>query len=84
MQTIQIRERTSTDGTLTLRVPLGRPDTEFDVVVVVQPKAATNGTPTTPSTADRWAAIDAFRERLAASGRDFGDSVQDIREDRDR
>jgi hypothetical protein len=39
MQTIQTRERTGTDGTLTVRVPLGQPDTEFDVVLVVQPKA---------------------------------------------
>lgn len=31
-----------------------------------------------------WAEVDAIRERLAATGRDFGDSVQDIREDRDR
>jgi hypothetical protein len=84
MQTIQISERTGTDGTLNLRVPLGRPDTEFDVVVVVQPKATANGAPTPQAVAGRWAAIDAFRERLAASGRDFGDSVQDIREDRDR
>ena len=84
MQTIQISERTATDGTLNLRVPLGRPDTEFDVVLVVQPRVGANGTPTAPSGADRWAAIDAFRERLAATGRDFGDSVQEIREDRDR
>jgi len=44
MQTIRTRERTGTDGTLTVRVPLGQPDTEFDVVLVVQPKAAANGT----------------------------------------
>jgi hypothetical protein len=83
MQTIQISERTGTDGTLNLRVPLGRPDTEFDVVLVVQPRSAANGAPT-PPIADRWAAIDSFRERLAATGRDFGDSAQEIREDRDR
>jgi hypothetical protein len=82
MQTIQIRERTNNAGTLSLTIPLGQPDTEFEVIVVVQPKASANGTPT--PTPDPWAAIDAFRERLAASGRDFGDSVQDIREDRDR
>ena len=57
---------------------------EFEVVVVVQPKTTATDTPTRSSAADRWAAIDAFREHLAASGRDFGDSVQDIREDRDR
>src|SRR5580704_16717063 len=38
-QTIHATERTASDGTLTLRVPLGQPDTEFEVVVVVQPKA---------------------------------------------
>lgn len=31
-----------------------------------------------------WAAIDAFRERLSASGKDFGDSTDDIRADRER
>jgi hypothetical protein len=77
MQTIHATQKTGTDGTLTLRVPLGLPDTEFEVVVVVQPKAAAN------VAADPWAAADAIRARLAASGRDFGDSAQDIREDRD-
>jgi hypothetical protein len=43
MQTIQLRERTDTAGTLTLRVPVGRPDTEVDVVVVVQPKGPAGG-----------------------------------------
>jgi hypothetical protein len=83
MQTIQTRERTGTDGTLTVRVPLGRPDTEFDVVLVVQPKAGTNGPPSTPSP-NPFAVMDAIRESLAATGRDFGDSVEDVREDRDR
>jgi hypothetical protein len=83
MQTIHIRERTSPDGTLTVRVPLGRPDTEFDVVLVVQAKAGANGPPSKPA-ADRFAVMDAIRTSLAATGRDFGDSVQDIREDRDR
>jgi hypothetical protein len=31
-----------------------------------------------------WAAADVIRARLAATGRDFGDSAQDIRADRDR
>jgi hypothetical protein len=81
MQTIQISERTGTDGTLNLRVPLGRPDTEFDVVLVVQAKVGANGA---PIPANRFAAMDAIRNSLAATGRDFGDSVQEIREDRDR
>lgn len=34
--------------------------------------------------ADPWAAINAFRERLAGSGRNFTDSTELIREDRDR
>jgi hypothetical protein len=84
MQTIQTRERTGTDGTVTVRVPLGQPDTEFDVVLVVQPKPVANSPPVPQAGANRRDAIDVFRERLAASGRDFGDSVQDIREDRDR
>lgn len=43
MQTIQTRGRTDTDGTLTVRVPLGRPDTDFDVVLVAQPQAPPDG-----------------------------------------
>jgi plasmid stability protein len=34
--------------------------------------------------ADPWAAANAIRERLAASGRTFSDSADLIREDRDR
>ncbi len=83
MQTIHATEKTGSDGTLTLRVPLGRPDTEFEVVLVVQPKAANGATPPRPA-ADPWAGINAFRERLAASGRVFSDSTELIREDRDR
>ncbi len=37
-----------------------------------------------PDPAKVWAKVDAIRNALAATGRDFGDSVQDIREDRDR
>jgi plasmid stability protein len=38
--------------------------------------------PTVPP--DQWAAINALREELAASGRTFSDSAELIREDRDR
>ena len=31
-----------------------------------------------------WAAVDAIYERLAASGREFSDSTELLREDRDR
>lgn len=33
---------------------------------------------------DPWAAVDAIRERFAASGRAFSDSAELLREDRDR
>lgn len=81
MNVIQTSGTTASDGTLTLTLPLGKPMTRFEIAVVAQPDLA-SVTPTAP--VDPWAAIDAFRDRLAASGRDFGDSVQDIREDRDR
>ena len=34
--------------------------------------------------ADPWAAVNAFRERLAARGQVFPDSTESIREDRER
>jgi hypothetical protein len=47
MQTIRVLERTGKDGTLHLRIPLGKPEADFEVVVVVQPKetVAASGTP---------------------------------------
>ncbi len=83
MQTIHATQKTGNDGTLTLRLSLGQPDTEYEVVVVAQPKS-TNGTSPARPAADPWAAINAFRERLAASGRVFTDSTELIREDRER
>jgi len=38
MKTLQLTERTGTDGILNVRVPLGTPDAAFDVIVVVQPR----------------------------------------------
>jgi hypothetical protein len=40
MKTIRTLEKTGKDGTLLLRIPLGAPETEFEVVVVVQPAEA--------------------------------------------
>lgn len=40
MQTILVREKTGKDGTLSLRIPLGNPEAEYEVLVVVQPNAA--------------------------------------------
>ena len=33
---------------------------------------------------DPWAVVDAIRNQLTASGREFGDSTELVREDRDR
>ena len=40
MHTIRLREKTGKDGILSLRIPLGRPDAEYEVVVVAQPTTA--------------------------------------------
>jgi hypothetical protein len=40
MQTIRRLERTGKDGTLLLRIPLEKPDTAYEVLVVVQPTEA--------------------------------------------
>jgi hypothetical protein len=42
MQTIRVVEKTGKDGNLRLDIPLGTPESEFEVLVVVQP--------TTPAT----------------------------------
>jgi hypothetical protein len=39
MQTIRVLEKTGKDGTLSLRIPLGKPDAEYEVLVVLQPRA---------------------------------------------
>lgn len=38
MQTIRVLEKTDKNGTLLLRIPLGKPEAEYEVVLVVQPK----------------------------------------------
>lgn len=38
METIRVLEKTGKDGALHLRIPLGKPEAEYDVVVIVQPK----------------------------------------------
>jgi len=40
MQTIRVLEKTGKDGTLFLRIPLGPPEAEYEVLVVVQPRSA--------------------------------------------
>lgn len=77
MQTIPTSGVAGPDGTLVLRLPVGQPGTEFDAVVVLQPR-------TSGPAADPWAAVNAIRQHLEASGRVFGDSTDLVREDRDR
>jgi hypothetical protein len=40
VQTIRVLEKTGKDGMLSLRIPLGKPNAEYDVLVVVQPTTA--------------------------------------------
>lgn len=47
MQTIRAMEKTGKDGTLLLRIPLGKPETEYEVLVVIQP-AEKSGPARTP------------------------------------
>ena len=47
MQTLRVTERTGKDGVLNVSIPLGTPEADFDVVLVVQPKEAKPG-PATP------------------------------------
>lgn len=46
MQTIRVLEKTDKEGALLLRIPLGKPEAEYDVLVVVQPKETPAGTMT--------------------------------------
>ena len=48
METIRVLEKTGKDGMLNLRIPLGKPEAEFEVVVIVQPRL-----PTSPTSAER-------------------------------
>jgi hypothetical protein len=41
VQTIRVLEKTAKDGTLSLRIPLGKPDAEYEVLVVLQPMPTT-------------------------------------------
>ena len=44
METIRVLEKTGKDGTLNLRIPLGKPEAEFEVIVVVQPRLPVSAT----------------------------------------
>jgi hypothetical protein len=38
LRSIQIFQRSGDDGNLTLRIPVGEPDVEYDVLVMLRPK----------------------------------------------
>jgi hypothetical protein len=47
VQTLRVTERTGKDGVLHVSVPLGTPEADFEVLVVVQPKE-TKPSPASP------------------------------------
>ena len=51
VQTLRVTERTGKDGVLHVSIPLGTPETDFEVVMVVQAKATgpSSATPDQPS-----------------------------------
>ena len=79
MNLIQTTGTTNGEGTLTLTLPLGRPNTRFEVAVVAQPQPGDG-----PAAPDWRSAADAIREQLRATGRTFSDSTELVREDRER
>lgn len=44
METVRVLEKTGKDGMLNLRIPLGKPEAEFEVVVIVQPRLPNSAT----------------------------------------
>ena len=54
MQTVCVSERTGSDGILNLRIPIGKPDAEYEVVLVLQPKSISQ--PSAAATDNGWPA----------------------------
>jgi hypothetical protein len=48
VQTLQVTQRTGKDGVLQVSIPLGAPEADFDVVLIVQPKR-TEPVPASPN-----------------------------------
>jgi hypothetical protein len=46
MRTIHVREKADKEGTLQLRIPGGKPNVEYEVVLVIQPNEVPAKTPT--------------------------------------
>ncbi len=54
MQTIRVLEKTGKDGVLSLRIPLGQPNVEFEVVIVTQPSNSATALPDRGWPAGYW------------------------------
>jgi hypothetical protein len=46
MQTLRVTQRTGKDGVLHVSIPLGTPEADFEVVLVVQPRGTEPSSPT--------------------------------------
>jgi hypothetical protein len=44
MQTLRVTERTGKDGVLHINLPVGTPDSDFEVLLVIQPKPGNRST----------------------------------------
>lgn len=77
MQTVKLRSHVGEDGVLRLNVPIGLNNTDLEVVVVVQPVTTFKR-----SHQDSKKAFQQLRQQFA--GRVHTDSVQLLREDRER
>jgi hypothetical protein len=77
MQTVKLRSHVGEDGVLRLNVPIGLNNTDLEVIVVVQPVTRLKR-----SHQDSKKAFQQLRQKLA--GRVYTDSVQLLREDRER
>jgi hypothetical protein len=86
MQTVTLRSHVGEDGVLRLDVPLEVVNTDLEVTVVVQPIAPSPSTEAheAPSTVwtNAWENLDHARQRHA--GQVFSDSVELLREGRQR
>jgi hypothetical protein len=63
MHSIRVKEMTGKDGVLHLHVPVGRPNTECEVIVVVQPKEPS----TQPKTPEELGWPPGFFDKVAGS-----------------
>jgi hypothetical protein len=45
METLRLHEKTGKDGMLNVRIPLGKPDVECEIVVTVRPETDERGWP---------------------------------------